>query len=688
VTPVTPGTLVVSLWCAGTLGHFLLTDLWVRRYGLVEGSADRRFFMTMLAGMAGLSAALHVVAVTAGLGIPAVLTLLAVGHLAAWWRAPRPEPDPVIVASGETRWLEVAAVVTLSAIALGWVLAAGRTLEVSGTDAAHYHVPNAVNLALGASPFDLPPTSHLYPMGSSMLAAWFILPFGDALLTDLPMLPAFLLLAAGLFYLFRLTTGVSGLAWATWPVLALFSTPLFRSASLMSADLMFAASATALVATLYRLALDGRVSNASLLSTAAAAGLLLGVKTTGLVALTLFGGPTAVVVGLQLARRRASLDLRSIVWVAFLACVVLVSTGGIWLVRNWWVWGSPVVPNGLTVFGIEIFRGVPFERSTYLSVLGDLANDPDYPLGERMRHHVGEWLGPWYLATMLPLVLIPLDAVGAMLRRDLRAPVVRRLALVALTLGTLVPMLWLLAGAPWTSLEWTRGMALRYAQPWWALVPLTAFVGLFPASLPWYRRAWLALVGGGALAAWGVVLLQRSADLPFPPAPTLTTALVAAAVWAARAALPRRVRVQSVVGGVLAVSILFALWTSQTDLAARAGAEAARSARTPVEQVYAAAIAWEGQQGRGCAARRFFVTTRLDQPLGLQGVAFSNQVFYAAREVAVTATVDPLGRCDYIISSREVLKTPKGMDLVAAINPYGTTAEIAEATPFVLLGAR
>ena len=166
------------------------------------------------------------------------------------------------------------------------------------------------------------------------------------------------------------------------------------------------------------------------------------------------------------------------------------------------------------------------------------------------------YLGALALATMLPLVLIPLDAVGAMLRRDLRAPVVRRLALVALTLGTLVPMLWLLAGAPWTSLEWTRGMALRYAQPWWALVPLTAFVGLFPASLPWYRRAWLVLVGGGALAAWGVVLLQRSADLPFPPAPTLTTALVAAAVWAARAALPRRVRVRSVVGGVLAVSIL------------------------------------------------------------------------------------------------------------------------------------
>ena len=78
-----------------------------------------------------------------------------------------------------------------------WLRVAARSLHVSGSDAAHYHVPHAVNLALGTSPFDLLPTPHLYPMGTS-LGAWFILPFSDPLLIDVTMLACAALLAASL----------------------------------------------------------------------------------------------------------------------------------------------------------------------------------------------------------------------------------------------------------------------------------------------------------------------------------------------------------------------------------------------------------------------------------------------------------------------------------------------------------
>jgi hypothetical protein len=131
-------------------------------------------------------------------------------------------------------------------------------------------------------------------------------------------------------------------------------------------------------------------------------------------------------------------------------------------------------------------------------------------------------------------------------------------------------------------------------------------------------------------------------------------------------------------------------WTTRLDAAARAAAGSARRPAdpTPVQRIYAAARQSEADRGRTCSSRRFFVTTRLDEPLGLQDVAYTNFVFYAARDVEVTSTVEPMGACDYLISTRDVLSTDKGMALVAALNPFGATVELAEAGPFVLLARR
>jgi hypothetical protein len=82
-------------------------------------------------------------------------------------------PTPLRVVEGV---LQIAGALALATLAVAWLRVAARSLHVSGSDAAHYHVPHAVNLALGTSPFDLLPTPHLYPMGTSLLGAWFISP--------------------------------------------------------------------------------------------------------------------------------------------------------------------------------------------------------------------------------------------------------------------------------------------------------------------------------------------------------------------------------------------------------------------------------------------------------------------------------------------------------------------------------
>jgi hypothetical protein len=100
-------------------------------------------------------------------------------------------------------------------------------------------------------------------------------------------------------------------------------------------------------------------------------------------------------------------------------------------------------------------------------------------------------------------------------------------------------------------------------------------------------------------------------------------------------------------------------------------------------------LAAEGDLGRTCEARRFFALTRFDEPLGVQDLAFRNRVYYAAREVAATArTTQPMGPCDYIVSTRAMLDTAKAADLIRVLNPYARTAELGAVGAFVLLGQR
>ena len=73
---------------------------------------------------------------------------------------------------------------SLLALFVQWYSVTSESLRVTGTDAAHYHVPHAINFAHGASLFGLVATPHLYPMGTSIWAAWLLQPLQGPLLLD------------------------------------------------------------------------------------------------------------------------------------------------------------------------------------------------------------------------------------------------------------------------------------------------------------------------------------------------------------------------------------------------------------------------------------------------------------------------------------------------------------------------
>lgn len=677
----------MTAWWLATLSHFFLTSHWVKRAG--PHDRDEHWFQSMLVAIGTLSIVLHLLAATVGLSLWRVLATLALGHSVAWYagRSRPRRPNPSTQTDLTTRSLELAATITITALVLQWILLAGQTAEVSGADAAHYHLPNAVNLARGASPFDLPPTSHLYPMGSSTLAAWFLLPVQTPLFADLVMVLPFLLLLTASGWLFRQLTSLSGLAWCSWMMLALFATPLFRASSLMSADLLFAGATTAFVASTLSPLVRRTLTRTDVWLIAVSLGLLLGSKATGIVAAVLFGVPALIAFAILKIRRDWTMEVSGAVWLG--AIGAMIGAGAIWQLRSWWVWGSPIAPNGLSLFGLQLFPGQTYEATrTYLSVFGDMAAKPDYQLWPRAHHFINTWLGPWYLTGLAALALIPVDAVTSRMR-SLRLMFLLVIGLTAVVMG------WILIGAPWTSLEWTAGFSLRYALPWFALLSVVAWSALFPVSLPWYPRPAVAAPAGLAIAISALLVLSDQQSPAFPPLPTRVVLLGAIALVAARSTLQfvPRFGAAAGAGSIIAAAIVLGAWTKGADQAAQVtrAATIANGPGTNGERIFDTVIAFEAKDGRSCdgQGRRFFVTNRFDEPGTLQGPRLLNRVFYAARDLRVTSKVrPPMGGCDYIVTEHAIMNTLKGEALHQALNPSGTLEEIGLVGDVAILAHR
>lgn len=706
--------LALAIWLLASIAHVVVSAAWARRGG--APGLDARLFDTVLFAAGTLHGVLFVASTITGLAhLRGVWWLAAFdASVAAWlvWTRARPAGDAApsyttgyaIVPAA----LQVAGSLALATLAVSWSRLAARSFHVSGSDAAHYHVPNVVNLALGASPFDLMPTVHAYPMGASLVGAWFVLPIGDPWLIDLAILAFFVLLAASLVRAFTIVTGQPGLAWVPWLLLAGMATPLFQHASLFSADLPFAAAFAASVTHLLAWRARGTIAVRDAILGGLAFGLMCGVKTTGAPMLVLLLG-VATVVWIARRSRRARVPLtrgaRASLVGAFLAAWL--AGGGLWLVRNSITQGSPVAPSGLKVHGVTIFKGETLEESAgYYSVAGDMAATPGYPLRRRVAYYVRQQLGPILPPMAALLVLLAIDAGISRWRRrpgqsDGDDP---RLAMLAGFAVIAAVFLWLLAHAPWSSLDWTRGLSLRYALPIVVGAGFLAFLGLFPRTQRWYEDPIpAALVGafvGGVSLHWflrGRALIPDTSPDVIPGLDWVSctiAAAVLAAIWLA--SRNRTARFAAL------AAIVLGTWPAATRLAAQDARLVADAQQDQARLVRCVAahtagdmerhraiqiglLTDERRRGAACPARRVFLGAAFDLPLELQSLPYTTLVFEARQASIDPASALDAGRstCDYVIVTRAELETLRGSRLLQRVTARQGWTEVAEGGGFV-----
>jgi len=695
-------TLTFVLWLAATVVHFAVAAAAARRLS-PDDTLDELIFVAVVGGVAGLSFVLHATALSAGLSLGFGLAGLAVWNTFVWAVVRRVSARETVQQRPD--FFELLVLAILSSVVLAWMGASATSLDLHGPDAAHYHVPYAVNLAHGDGLFALPATPHLYPMAGSLVAAWFIIPFGNTLLVDLAMLLPFGLMVAAINLQFRAMTGESGLRWSTWLSLALFSTPLFRSASAGAADLWFAAAFVAVVAlvTSAWARRSWRAIDAILLG--GAAGLLLGSKTTGIASLGLLG---AGAVGVWVLRRvagarpmeRPSLGITPVLG----ALILALGAGGVWLVRNWILFGSPLAPAGLDVFSLSLFRGETHQRTTYYSVLGEMER-PGFDLIAVATRYIRQWLGPAFLPTIALIAFTAGDLVLTLGRRTTDPRWWARMGALLLTVFSGGVLIWMLIGAPWTALLRSNGLTLRYALPLAALGPLLGYAALFPLSVSWTRNRVAAAVASGSLMFTSLWWFWKS-SMAAPPQSILPAFdLVWLVVAGAIVLLMLRTRAKPMKGlrgaaVVATMAVIQGYQISEANVAAHRDTEAkfeaeelAYAAGTPRPQpdpqpgraAFLAVRSDEKARGRSCAARRFYFLVRYDQPLEFQPPALSSRSYYAGRDVEPARRAGPIGDCDYIVTSPALQGTEKGQALVSALAGGAATETVPSPAEFVVL---
>jgi hypothetical protein len=713
----------MALWLAATIAHFALIPFWVRAFGPRRMDPDDLVFHSAVIGLGSLQAILHTVAFSVGLSLGRGLVALTATHLvvAAVFafrarrlrRAPEAPGEPPPAGGRPARALAVAGAAVVTALAVQWALAAASSLRVTGADAAHYHVPYAVNIALGANPFGLPATPHLYPMGTSVLAAWFILPFRDPLLVDLANLLPFLLAWCAVLRIVRDATGQPGLAWGPWCAVAMFSAPLFRHSLLMSADLFYVSAFLAVNAVLLRACVRLRLDRLDTVSLALALGMLVSAKVTGVFSAVVLPGVygTVILARLRLEGRRFDCGGAAMPLLGAGAFLTIAS-GGVWLIRNWWAYGSPLAPSGLELLGFEIFPGEKYGTAKhYLSVLRDVRDVANYSLASRLWHWVGIWLGAWFPVSGL-LVAVPATQAclavtrGRAIDDSLRA----RLIFAGCSAAVISAHLALLAGVPWSSLEWTDGFSLRYALPGIALYGLVAYVSGLPVLTGLGRlRTGAAVLLTLASVAWYVghqgvpeVLPEEALARMTPAGVLLGLSLLALGFGVARF----RRGLWSVAAWAILIAGAAAAYGS---LAGPTDARLVRSAEADLERrvscstcngvdvsdyrrAYLGLLGYERVLGVACASRRVYITSRWDFPLELQSTRFENQVF-DVRGPSFTPRLLERDRpgtvpCDYVIAARAALDTTNGVPLVNRLNADGRLRLAAEAGRHVVFAAR
>ena len=690
--------LGVASFLAVTLGHCALMPWWVRRGSGPFQSAEELLFVSAVVTLGSLQAVLHVLACTIGISLPAGIVALVALHVAiAGWthravgpaasqestaggrRSPEPAAQSWTAVAVRVPWLSVFASAIVLTIVLSWLYRAADSTQFLGIDSRYYHVPYMVNYAHGATLFGFVATPHLYPVGASILGAWFFQAVGGPLLLDLVNLLPFLLLGTSLLCLFRLLTDESGWEWATVVFLLLFTGKMFRVSLFISADLFYAAACTALFTELCRIWVRREATRSDWLVLALATGMLLSSKPQGLMSAGLLVAIFAVALALRwVGARERAIRLNISVGVALWSAGLVFASGGVWLLRNWVLFGSPMAPVGLTLFGIPIFAGAPVS-SDWLSIAKDMRDIPGYSLPRHFLERSREWVGVWptFFAAGFLVLLVDL-AYQFVARRGVTEQTLRKLFAIGFFLIVLAVHARILIQAPSTSLDISHGQTLRYIIPFFALYALLAYACVFSDALPWLRRLrlnWLLVLPALAYlfvryntlsqmnVEWnGMYGVEDLVDYRWFP-----VALAVVTPWWLPGPLAWRRRLRVAAG---AVGIAFVLAYTHhvvaqehvvgTQETAQFESDVARfeqvgRARGIFRGVYQRAVSYQRRMGLRCPRSRFFMMSRFDVPLDLQDPGFNNLVLdvqASTTRIPRLLTADGPGRtpCDFVIA--------------------------------------
>ena len=481
---------------------------------------------------------------------------------------------------------------------------------------------------------------------------------------------------------------MSGFAFVPWFVLALFTAPLLRVSLLMSADLPYAAAFLTLFAHLVAVLRVAQPAALDVLLGGLSIGLLLGTKTTAAPAAAILLLMAAIALSVRaMSTSNRSAGLRPSVPTITASLALSIAAGGVWLLRNWLNYGSPVAPVGVRVLGFTVFAGQSYEAGKHhLSALSELEEYGALRFWLFAKRFLREWMGWWFPQAVWLVAVAFLDAVLAWRAGHDRDLARLRAGLIAAATIVLVALTALLLGAPWTSLLWTRGRSLRYILPALIVIPFLAFLIVFPVSWPWYRGRAARLAAGTALVTLVLAvyvipgMIPPRVGVPERIPLAMPAAGVAGVVVLASFGVGRFVRRRSARFTLAALAILLVAWIGGSGLAARDArlrtaerrgfplVEACpgddRSGVTPHRICYLAILRYERLRGITCSRRRIFTATRFDSPLDLQSFPYQNIVLDAQaanlveREIALHGPgTQP---CDYIIASKAQLKTVRG----------------------------
>jgi hypothetical protein len=265
-------------------------------------------------------------------------------------------------------------------------------------------------------------------------------------------------------------------------------------------------------------------------------------------------------------------------------------------------------------------------------------------------------------------------------------------------------LVWLLVGAPWTSLRWTNGLALRYVLPTIVLGTFLVPLAAFPLNVGWSGAARVAVTTCLTLASMALALAvdpppeqdagRHLLNLTWP-ALAVGVAVAAAILALSRWRRPGPARVRAVVAAICVAAL-----TGGAALSARAaGLTLAADARLHVQspcrgappdtsppRAAARLIERHARQMDGDVQRRIFVATRFDVPLALQGSTFDARVYDARGPnliERVLANSGPGTRTgDYLIASIAELAAPQGAPLVARTRARTRLEELGDAGPY------